>query len=407
MRAILIILDSFGIGGAPDADAFGDEGANTLGHIAEVCASGAVSDARPEPGPLHLPHMASLGLFQALACASGRPFAAPDGLRGAWAAATEIGRGKDTPSGHWEIMGYPVMDPPRVFPDQKNSFPNKLLDRIVAAGELPGVLGNCHAGGTAIIEDLGPEHLRTGKPIIYTSVDSVLQIAAHEEAFGLDRLMLLCRLTREIADAYNIGRVIARPFIGSEEAGFERTGNRRDFTMPPKGLTVLDQLQNAGRKVIAIGKIGDIFAHRGISETRKAFGTDALFDLTVHAMDDLPEGGLLFANYVDFDTLYGHGRDPLGYAAALEALDARLPALFAAQRPGDMLILSADHGNDPTWRGKDHTRERVPVLISGGKELVGLGVRQMADMGASITEHLGVDGTGHGLSFLHEIGGVA
>lgn len=407
MRAILVILDSFGIGGAPDADQFGDEGANTLSHIAEVCASGSVSDARPDPGPLHLPHMASLGLFQALACASDRPLAAPDGLRGSWAAATETGRGKDTPSGHWEIMGCPVTDPPRVFLEQENSFPDKMLARIVAAGNLTGLLGNRHAGGTAIVGELGPEHLRTGKPIVYTSADSVLQIAAHEEAFGLDRLMRLCQATREIADDYNIGRVIARPFIGTQEAGFERTGNRRDFTMPPKGLTVLDQLQKADRKVIAIGKIGDIFAHRGITETRKGFGTDALFDLTVEAMDDLPEGGLLFANYVDFDTLYGHGRDPLGYAAALEALDARLPALFAAQRPGDMLILSADHGNDPTWRGKDHTRERVPVLIRGGNEAVGLGLRQMADMGASIAEHLGVDGTGHGRSFLDEIGGVA
>ncbi|QGX99793.1 phosphopentomutase [Roseovarius faecimaris] len=405
MRAILIILDSFGIGGAPDAGEFGDEGANTLGHIAEVCASGAVSPARPDPGPLHLPHMASLGLWQALDCADGTPLAAPDGLRGAWAAATEIGRGKDTPSGHWEIMGCPVMDPPRVFPDQENAFPAELIAEIMEVGDVPGMLGNCHAGGTAIVDALGAEHLRTGKPIVYTSVDSVLQIAAHEDAFGLDRLMRLCEVTRKIADRYKIGRVIARPFIG-KDGHFERTGNRRDFTMPPQAPTILDRLQEAAREVIAIGKIGDIFAHRGISENRKAFGTDALFDLTVEAMDDLPEGGLLFANYVDFDTLYGHGRDPLGYAAALEALDARLPELFAAQRPGDMLILSADHGNDPTWRGKDHTRERVPVLIRGGRRTTGLGLRHMADIGVSIAAHLGVEYTGHGQSFLDEIGGV-
>lgn len=398
MRAALIILDSFGIGGAPDAAAFGDEGSNTLGHIMVACVA--------ERGtPLHLPNMGALGLIHALACANGED-ALETPRKGAWAAATEIGRGKDTPSGHWEIAGCPVMEPPAVFADVENSFPEALVAQIVEVGDLPGILGNRHASGMAVVEALGEDHLRTGKPIVYTSADSVLQIAAHEEVFGLDRLMQLCQSTRAIADAYNIGRVIARPFAGDANAGFTRTGNRRDFTMPPKGRTLLDVLHDEGRQVLAMGKIGDIFAHRGISETRKAHGNMALFDLTVQAMHDLEDGGLLFANFVDFDTVFGHGRDPLGYAAALEEFDARLPDLFATQRPGDMLILSADHGNDPTWRGTDHTRERVPVMIRGAGEH-GLGLRQMADIGASIADHLGVAATDAGHSFMTEIGGVS
>ncbi len=403
MRAILVILDSFGIGGAPDAAAFGDEGANTLGHISGVCANGATSAKRPVAGPLHLPYMADLGLFQAMACANGQPVATSN-MFGCWAAATEKGAGKDTPSGHWEITGFPVMEPPRVFSGKHDSFPPELINEIVTNAKLPGVLGNHHASGVAVLEELGAEHLRTGKPIIYTSVDSVLQIAAHEEAFGLERLLELCLTTRKIADTYNIGRVIARPFAGDAATGFIRTGHRRDFTMPPKGRTLLDQLRQADRQVLAMGKIGDIYAHRGITETRKADGNMALFDLTLRATKDLDDGGLLFANFVDFDTLYGHLRDPLGYAAALEAFDARLPELFAQLRVGDMLILSADHGNDPTWRGTDHTRERVPVLIRlEGAASTGLGLRNMADIGATIAAHLKVDPAPHGTSFLEEM----
>jgi len=402
MRAILVILDSFGIGGAPDADKFGDAGANTLGHIRAACATGGVSDERPNAGPLNLPNMAAMGLYHALACANdGEVNDGPD-LQGSWAAATEQGAGKDTPSGHWEITGFPVTDPPAVFANKTNSFPQDLLDQIANAADVPGFLGNKHASGIALVEDLAQDHLQTGKPILYTSVDSVLQIAAHEEAFGLERLLDLCRIARPICDAYNIGRVIARPFTGDAATGFTRTGNRRDFTMPPKGRTLLDDLHDAGRQVLAMGKIGDIYAHRGITQTRKAHGNMALFDLTLSALDDLQEGGLLFANFVDFDTIYGHGRNPLGYAAALEAFDARLPELFATLRVGDMLILSADHGNDPTWRGTDHTRERVPVLIRG-TGTTGLGVRNMADIGASIAVHLGVPSTGTGQSFLSDI----
>ena len=403
MRAILVILDSFGIGGAPDAEAFGDAGANTLGHISEVCAQGHTSLERPDAGPLRVPHMAGLGLYQAMACANGQPWDTKP-TTGCWAAATEHGAGKDTPSGHWEITGHPVMDPPAVFSNTVQSFPPSLINAIVTAGDLPGLIGNHHTSGVAVLEALGAEHLRTGKPIVYTSVDSVLQIAAHEEAFGLERLMDLCQATRKIADGYNIGRVIARPFIGDADNGFARTGNRRDFTMPPKGVTLLDQLHDADRQVLAMGKIGDIYAHRGISETRKAHGNMALFDLTVKAMDDLQEGGLLFANFVDFDTLFGHMRDPLGYAAALEAFDARLPELFAQLGPDDMLILSADHGNDPTWRGTDHTRERVPVLIRK-QSLVpdGLGLCDMADIGASVAAHLNVMPAPHGTSFLSKL----
>ncbi len=391
MRVILAVLDSFGIGGAPDAARFGDDGANTLGHIAQACPD------------LALPHMASLGLYHALEQASGLDLPKPH-LIGIWAAATEQGLGKDTPSGHWEIAGFPVTNPPRVFKDRENSFPSELLDQIVNAADIPGYLGNKHASGMPVLAEFGAEHLQTSKPIIYTSTDSVMQIAAHEETFGLDRLMVLCTVARDICNAHKIGRVIARPFIGDAETGYIRTGNRRDFTMPPSGPTLLDHLQQAGRQVIGVGKIGDIFANRGLSETRKAHGNMAMFDTLLGAVDDLQPGGLAFANFVDFDTLYGHARDPQGYARALEEFDARLPALLAALKAGDLLILTADHGNDPTWRGTDHTREQVPVLIHAPGRAPGtLGSRNMADLGATIADYLNVVQTGHGASFLNEM----
>ena len=285
--------------------------------------------------------------------------------------------------------------------------PGGLADAIRIADQVPDetnsrVLGDTHASGTVIIAELGEEHVRTGKPICYTSADSVFQIAAHEEHFGLERLYRLCETVRRLVDPYNIGRVIARPFVGDAASGFERTANRRDYSVLPPEPTLLDRAVAAGRRTLTIGKISDIFAHQGVSEVLKAAGNDALFDRTLEAMDKAGEGDLIFANYIDFDSLYGHRRDVPGYAAALEALDRRLPELLDRLRPGDLLILTADHGCDPTWRGTDHTRERVPVIgLLKGSDPRDIGIRDtFADIGESIAAHLGLAPGNHGTSFL-------
>jgi phosphopentomutase len=348
-RAFILVLDSFGIGGAPDAAKFGDEGANTFLHIAERM-------------PLKLPHMASLGLGLATQLASGvNPLPGAD-IIGRWGVAEEISHGKDTPSGHWEMMGCPVLFDWGYFPQTIPVFPTSLTDALIAQAKLPGILGDKHASGTEIIAELGEEHMRTGKPIIYTSADSVIQIAAHEESFGLQRLYDVCQVARELSYPLNIGRVIARPFIGQDASSFQRTGNRRDYTIEPPQSTLLDVATEAGRDIITVGKIGDIFAHRGTGREVKASGNAALFDATLESMRALKNYGLLMTNFIDFDMLHGHRRDPLGYGRALETFDARLPEIFKAMRAGDLVILTADHGNDPTWRGSDHTRECVPVM---------------------------------------------
>lgn len=404
-RAFLFVLDSFGIGGAPDAAAYGDLGANTLGHIAEQCAAGLADRSGVRKGPLALPHMQSLGLAEAALAASGELPAGwekavrPRGLHGA---ASEVSKGKDTPSGHWEIAGQPVMFDWGYFPDDGPAFSEDLVSAIVSEGELPGILGNCHASGTQIVASLGAEHVRTGKPICYTSSDSVFQIAAHEESFGLDRLLELCRIVRRLVDPLNIGRVIARPFLGSPESGFERTGNRRDYSVPPPGPTLLDHVSDNGNRVFAVGKISDIFAHQGVTDLRKASGNPALFEATLKAAQEAGDGDLVFTNFVDFDMLYGHRRDVAGYAAALEALDADLPRFTKLVQPGDLVLMTADHGCDPTWRGTDHTRERVPVLGFGpGIAARNVGVRSSyADIGATIAAHLGLPPLSSGSSFL-------
>jgi phosphopentomutase len=403
-RAVIIVLDSVGCGGAPDAAAYGDEGANTLGHIAEACAAGKAGRAGLRAGPLHLPHLVALGLAHACHAATGewlkrtpRPVQ-PSGLYGS---AVEISQGKDTPSGHWEIAGCPVPFPWGYFTRQTESFPPDLVAAVIREGGLSGILGNMHASGTAIIDQLGPEHVRTGKPICYTSVDSVFQIAAHEETFGLERLYALCRVVRRLVDPLNIGRVIARPFVGSADAGFTRTANRKDFAVPPPNATLLDRAAEAGREIVTIGKIGDIFAHRSTGRELKGTSNDAHLDLLEGALPDLADGGFAFVNLVDFDTEFGHRRDPAGYAAALEAFDRRLPALQALLRPGDLVVVTADHGNDPTWRGSDHTREQVPV-IGFGPGLAGrcLGQRKsFADVGQSVATHLGLPALAAGTSW--------
>ena len=399
-RAFLFVLDSFGIGGAPDAASYGDEGADTFGHIEAACAKGDGDRPGLRSGPLDLPNMRALGLGHASALANGRalPDTATDGFYGA---ATETSRGKDTPSGHWEIAGLPVAFDWGYFPDTEPAFPEAFTQALIREAQLPGILANKHASGVGVIEEFGEEHIRSGKPICYTSVDSVVQIAAHEDHFGLDRLYEVCKVARRLADPLNVGRVIARPFTGDSAATFERTANRKDFATPPPEATLLDRLTDAGRKVLAVGKIGDIFAHRGIANVRKAPNNMEMFDAALSAMGEAGDGDFVFANFVDFDTNFGHRRDVPGYAAALEAFDRRLPEALARLRDGDMLILTADHGCDPTWKGTDHTRERVPVIGTGpGLNSGSVGVRaSFADIGASVAAHLGIAPGKHGTSF--------
>ncbi|MEM8740305.1 MAG: phosphopentomutase [Pseudomonadota bacterium] len=387
-RAILIVLDSVGCGGAPDAAAFGDAGANTLGHIREATG-------------ITLPNLARLGLWQAVNLASGTAFDGPV-PQALWGAATEVSPGKDTPSGHWELAGVPVPWDWHYFPRSEPAFPAALTQALIERAGLPGILGDCHASGVPIIERLGAEHIRTGKPICYTSADSVFQIAAHEEAFGLDRLLKICEIAARLVHPMRVGRVIARPFLG-EEGAFTRTANRRDFAIPPPEPTLADRVVAAGGRTIGIGKIGDIFAHRGISALRKGPDDMALVDQTIAALAEAGPGDFIFANYVEFDSLYGHRRDVAGYARALRAFDARLPELEAALQPGDLMILTADHGNDPTWPGNDHTRERVPVLcLAAGAAQAGrsLGHVGFVDVGETLAAHLGLAPGRHGRSFL-------
>ncbi len=391
-RAFLIVLDSAGIGGAPDADRFfndgrPDTGANTLGHIAQAVR-------------VRLPHLDRLGLGAAIRLASGLAppelDATPQGL---WGAATEISPGKDTPSGHWEIAGVPVPWQWHYFPDTRPAFPDHVTARICELAGTEGILGNCHASGTQVIEDHGLEHIRTGWPICYTSADSVLQIAAHEDHFGLDRLLALCEGLAPMLHAMRVGRVIARPFLGEAPGQFQRTPNRRDFAIAPPADTILDIAARAGRVTHAIGKIGDIFSHRGIAHLHKGQSDRDLAQHLLRLVDEAPAGSLTFANFVEFDTNFGHRRDAPGYARQLEWFDQIAGRLIARLRPGDLAIFTADHGNDPTWTGTDHTRERVPVLGAG------LGARSVghvgfSDIGASVMAHLGLPAPQHGTSFL-------
>ncbi|MBB5223396.1 phosphopentomutase [Amaricoccus macauensis] len=397
-RAVLIVLDSVGVGGADDAHRYGDAGSNTLGHIVQAADEGRADIPGGRKGPLHLPHLARLGLFDALHLASGRP-AMPVSETGTWGVGIERSPGKDTTSGHWEIAGTPVRKDFHYFPVEEPAFPPELIAEIVARAGLPGVLGNRHGSGTRIIEELGDEHARSGKPIFYTSADSVVQIAAHEVHFGLDRLYDLCVLTRELVDPLMVGRVIARPFTG-ETPSFTRTANRRDYSMPPFDPTLLDTLVAEGRSVIGVGKISDIFAGRGISQSRKASGIEGTALATAEAIRDLPEGGLVFSNVVEFDSEFGHRRNVAGYAAALETFDALVPAILGELRRDDLLIITADHGNDPTWRGTDHTRERTPILVTGPAARPGcIGLRDFSDIAATIAAHLGVSAPIGGSSF--------
>ena len=388
-RAFLVVMDSVGIGGAPDADQYfngdvPDTGANTLGHIAEACLD--LGDERRPAGPLRLPVLNRLGLSHAMALANGHALPAAV-AEGAWGAATEISKGKDTPSGHWELAGLPVPWDWHYFPDEADAFGDVLSGQVAAAAGTEDILGKCHASGTEIIARLGEAHLRTGWPICYSSADSVFQIAAHEEAFGLDRLLRLCADVAPILHEMRVGRVIARPFVGTPDA-FERTRNRKDFAVEPPAPVLSEWVQSAGRRVYGIGKVGDIFSMRGFDEVRK--GSDAaLMGHLVDLVATAAEGSLTFANFVEFDSLYGHRRDVAGYARHLEWFDGAIGALLPELRAGDVMILTADHGNDPTWVGTDHTRERVPVLVAG-RGAGSLGLMGFEDVAAQVARHLDV-----------------
>ena len=404
-RAFILLLDSLGIGATPDAAHFGDvtpeRSANTFGHIAQWCMR--------QGTPLALPHLEQLGLTACVHTACGvwpDGFLQRTGFTGAYGAAQERSTGKDTPSGHWEIAGVPVEFDWGYFASNDPVFPPELINALIEQAKLPGVLGLCHASGTDIINRLGDAHCSTGQPIIYTSADSVLQIAAHEQHFGLERLLALCEIAFDLVKPYRIGRVIARPFTGSD-GQYRRTARRKDYAVPPPAPTLLDAIQQHGGQVLAVGKVGDIFAQQGISRVIKADGNMALFDAMLAEQASAPEASLTFTNFVDFDQNFGHRRDIAGYADALRQFDARLPEFLAKMRPGDLAVICADHGCDPSWPGSDHTREHIPVLFFGsdasGQPLTerALGVSQsFADIGQTLAHHLHLPPLNHGRALL-------
>ena len=395
-RAFILLMDSFGIGATPDAHAFGDAGANTLAHIADW--------ANDNGGPLQLPTLEGLGLGAAAHMSCGQwpaGFHKRQGFSGSYGAARERSTGKDTQSGHWEIAGVPVLFDWGYFPPAAPSFPAELTDALQHATGVPGFLGNCHASGTEIINRLGDEHAASGKPILYTSGDSVFQIAAHEDHFGLERLYALCEVAFELVKPYNIGRVIARPFVGANGT-YKRTSNRHDYAVPPPARTLLDGVKDNGGEVIALGKISDIFAGQGVTCSIKGADNMALFDALIATTGSAPKGSLTFANFVDFDQLYGHRRDVAGYANALHDFDRRLPEFVGQMQAGDLAIITADHGCDPTWPGSDHTREHIPMLAFGPGVACGpIGISSsFSDIGQTVAHHLRIPPLDHGHNLL-------
>ncbi|QBY05922.1 phosphopentomutase [Thalassotalea sp. HSM 43] len=402
-RVLILVIDGFGLGAAPDAKDFGDIGANTFANLAD--------EFYEQSGrKLDLPTLSKLGLISAATAAGNKSPAvnAVAPLTGAYGYAAEISSGKDTPSGHWEMMGVPVLFDWGYFADKENSFSEELLTNVYKKTGIQGSLGNCHSSGTTIIAELGEEHMKTGIPICYTSADSVFQVAAHEETFGLDNLHKYCEQVRELLNEMdlNIGRVIARPFIGSGPDDFERTGNRRDYSILPPAPTVLDKIVDAGGKVVSVGKIADIFAHQGISEKYKATGLEALVDTSIEQLQNQPDNTLIFTNLVNFDQDYGHRRDPVGYGKALEYLDQRLTDIGPELKDDDYVVLTADHGCDPTWHGSDHTREYVPVIFyKRDMPSINLGESDtFADIGATVADIFGVSAPDYGKSLAAKLG---
>lgn len=393
-RAIILMMDSFGIGGAPDAAAFGDEGADTFGHIL---------DSYPD---LKVPNLVSLGLLKAANAASGKHrLSSAQGARlnmpSKYGHCREVSLGKDTSSGHWELAGVPVTKPFGYFKPDYPSFPEELVEKLCQRAGISGILGNKAASGTEIIQELGEEHIKTGKPICYTSADSCFQIAAHEKYFGLDRLYEVCQAAFEEVKPYHIGRVIARPFEGEKKGEFVRTKNRHDYSVMPPRPTLLDVVKGSGREVIAIGKISDIYAGCGISQKILASGLEELWDKTLEAVKTAPDNSLIFTNFVDFDMLYGHRRNTKGYADALAYFDSRLPEIAPLMKEDDIAFVVSDHGNDPTAKGTDHTREQIPVLMFGTKvaeEDVGQR-KTFSDIGQTVADIFGLR-LENGTSFL-------
>ncbi|MEA2082529.1 MAG: phosphopentomutase [Elusimicrobiota bacterium] len=389
-RVIVIVLDSVGAGEMPDAAKFGDKGSDTLGHLVEKF------------GGMDLPNLEKIGLGK---IKNLHPGTEPAKAEGAYGKMAEISSSKDTTAGHWEIMGSPAKQP---FPTYPDGFPEDLLDTFKKAAGVDGILGNKASSGTVILEELGEEHIKTGFPIVYTSADSVFQIAAHEKYFGLDRLYSVCEKAREILTGpHAIARVIARPFTG-EAGNFARTTNRKDYAIEPVSTTLMDLAKAAGVNVVGVGKIGDIFAHRGLNEEQHT-GLNAVgIKQTIEDIKRAPEKKeLLFVNLVDFDSLFGHRRNPQGYYDALKEFDAALPEIRKSMLKNDILILTADHGCDPTYvKHTDHTREFIPLMVAGNmvKPGVDLGTRDtFADIGATAAEYLGVEGLKKGTSFLKEV----
>lgn len=385
-RICLVVLDSAGIGAMPDAADWGDAGADTLGNIFKS-------------RNVNVPNLQKLGLGNIRPLDGVPPVERPIGSYGK---CTLSSNGKDTTTGHWEMAGIILK---KAFPTFPDGFPDRIIDRFVAETGVPGVLGNVPASGTEIIKELGEEHVRTGKPIVYTSADSVFQIAAHEEIVPIDRLYKMCEIARRILDGEDkVGRVIARPFIGANAADFKRTENRHDYAVPPPSNNLLPMIKNAGLDVVCIGKIASIYDSLGVTQDLVAKNNDQTIDQTINALK-ADSRGLIFSNLVDFDMLYGHRRDPEGYAQALEHFDIRLPEIFAAMQDDDLLILTADHGNDPTFRGSDHTREYAPLLVYGknAKPGVNLGTRgSLADIGQSVASNFGLV-LSAGTSFMSDI----
>jgi len=392
-RAIVLVLDSVGAGALPDAADYGDEGSNTLGNV-----SAAV-------GGLDMPNLGAMGLGNIVPIEGVAPTTQPTG---SWGRNAERSAGKDTTTGHWEMMGLNLT---RAFPTYPDGFPQDVLDEFVALTGVPGILGNYAASGTVIIQDLGDEHVATGKPIVYTSADSVFQIACHEEAFGLDRLYEVCEIARKMLKGEHcVGRVIARPFIGPDESGnYVRTHRRKDYAVKPFEPTVLDLLQESGVPVFGVGKIGDIFGWQGITSSPHVTDNMDGFDKLL-AEVSRPEQGFVFCNLVDFDMLWGHRNDADAYARGLEAVDARMPELLDAMVEGDVLIITADHGCDPTTDSTDHSREYTPLLVKvkGVDRGVDLGIREtFGDIGETVLDFYGLPGRcGRGTSFLAEVSGA-
>lgn len=394
-KAIILMMDSFGVGGAKDAINFDDEGANTFYNIAKNYEN------------LMVPNLDYLGLSKILEMSSGKKVVLGNkkaclSVASKYGYMEEKSAGKDTISGHWEMAGLPVMEDFGHFKLEYPSFPEELIEKICKRAGIKGILGNKAHSGTVIIQELGEEHLKTLKPIFYTSADSNMQIAAHEEKFGLENLYRLCEIAFEEVKPYNIGRIIARPFVGEKSGEFVRTKNRHDYAVSPFDKTILDKAKEKGLEVVAIGKIGDIYAHQGMTKEVKASGLEELWDVTLDEIKNLKKDGIIFTNFVDFDMNWGHRRDIEGYAKGLEYFDKRLCEIEDVLEDDDIVFITADHGCDPTYKGTDHTRECVPVIMFGKRVIAeNVGCRESyADIAETIAKFFGIEGFGIGKGFL-------